>query len=88
MSDQLITEERPRIHPVTITVNRHPVRFQDRRATGLEIKTTAIAQGVNIRPDFALFRVEGSHQHPVGDSDEVTLHEHEQFLAVAPDDNS
>src|SRR5687767_13299161 len=42
---------------VTVTVNRHPVTFTERHATGAEIKATAIAQGVPIRQDFTLFLV-------------------------------
>ncbi len=74
---------------VTIKVNNHPVMFQDHKATGLEIKRTAIQQGVAIQEDFNLFRVKGGGQlDPVADGDEVTLHKDEEFRATAPDDNS
>ena len=75
--------------PVTVTVNRKPVVFGARRATGAEIKETAIAQGVQLQPDFALFAVVGGGQlKPVSDNDAVEIHEGEAFRAVAPDDNS
>lgn len=66
-----------------------PVVFDERHVTGLQIKTTAIAQGVAIQPDFVLYEV-GPHGQlrPVGDADTVTLHERQQFRATAPDDNS
>jgi hypothetical protein len=63
--------------------------FNERKATGAEIKTTAIGQGVPIQPDFALFELrEHGVLKPVGDRDQVTLHPNQKFRAVAPDDNS
>jgi hypothetical protein len=74
---------------VTVTVNGHDVVFQIRKATGAVIKTTAIAQGVTIQPDFALFDVKGpGHLDPVPDDKEIELHKKQAFRAVAPDDNS
>jgi hypothetical protein len=74
---------------VTVLVNNHPVVFHKKQETGAEVKAAAIAQGVQIQPDFALFEVKGpGHLKPVGDNEEVTLHERESFRAVAPDDNS
>lgn len=74
---------------VAVTVNGHTVIFEDHKATGAEIKQTAIQQGVAIQPDFALFEVKGPGKlKQIGDSDPVTLHEGQTFRAVAPDDNS
>ena len=74
---------------VTVQVNGRPVVFHKHHATGAEIKATAIAQGVMIQPDFLLFEVKSSGElKQIGDSEVVTLHAHEQFRAVAPDDNS
>ena len=74
---------------ITVTVNEKPVVFQQHRVTGVEIKTTAIAQGVSIQQDFVLFEVKGAgHLKQISDDEVVTLHEHAQFRAVAPDDNS
>jgi hypothetical protein len=76
-------------HAITVSVNERKVVFHQHEATGAEIKATAIAQGVPIQPDFNLFEVEGHGTlKPVGDHDKITLHEHEKFRAVAPDDNS
>ena len=74
---------------ITVTVNGHPVTFSDHKATGAEIKAAAIAQGVPIEPDFALFEVKGpGHLKQVGDTETITLHQGQSFRALAPDDNS
>ena len=74
---------------ITVSVNNQPVVFHERKETGAAIKAGAIAQGVQIQADFALFEVQGpGHLKRIADTEEVTLHEHEAFRAVAPDDNS
>jgi hypothetical protein len=74
---------------ITVKVNNQPVVFEDHKATGAEIKATAIAQGVAIQADFALFEVKhGEPLKPIGDADTVTLHPQQAFRALAPDDNS
>jgi hypothetical protein len=74
---------------ITVVVNTKPVIFEEHKQTGLQIKTTAIAQGVAIQADFPLFEVHGPHNlQPIGDRELVTLHPHQEFRAVAPDDNS
>jgi hypothetical protein len=73
---------------ITVTVNNREVLFQDREATGMEIKTTAIGQGLPIQPDFALFEERGSNLKPIGDGETVKLHPNQRFRAVTPDDNS
>ena len=73
---------------ITVKINNHPVIFQDHKTTGLEIKRTAIQQGVTIQEDFNLFRVAGGKLIPIADGETVTLHKDEEFRAIAPDDNS
>ncbi|MEI2579975.1 multiubiquitin domain-containing protein [Scytonema sp. PRP1] len=74
---------------ITVTVNERPVTFSEHKATGLEIKQTAIKQSVAIQEDFVLFEVKGnSSLKQIGDCETVTLHEGQQFRATAPDDNS
>jgi hypothetical protein len=77
--------------PVTVTVkvNRHAVTFTERHVTGAEIKATAIAQGVPIQQEFALFEVKGQAPlKPVGDDERVNLNDKDEFRAIAPDDAS
>ena len=74
---------------LTVSINNREVTFQDNKATGMEIKRTAITQGVPIQPDFTLFEEKGGgNLKPVGDSETVTLHPNQRFRAVTPDDNS
>lgn len=82
--------EKPSVEKdVTVTVNGRAVTFTDHKATGLEIKSTAVRQGVPIQTDFVLFEVKGGEPlKQVGDSETVTLHKSQVFRAVAPDDNS
>jgi hypothetical protein len=76
-------------HLVDIIVNRHPVRVEGPKTTGLQIKEAAIAQGVDIQLSFQLSEKLGDHKTKViGNSDPVTLHEGAVFVAVADDDNS
>ncbi|MHC5777954.1 multiubiquitin domain-containing protein [Nostoc sp.] len=74
---------------ITVTVNERPVNFSQHKVTGLEIKQTAIKQGVAIQEDFVLFEVKGnSPLKQIGDCETITLHEGQKFRATAPDDNS
>lgn len=76
-------------HLITITVNEKSVRIQGPKATGLEIKEAAIAQGVKIELTFLLSEELQHHRtRIVGNTDEVTLTKHAKFTAVADDDNS
>ncbi len=92
MQHNLVEQEASRekdAKTVTVKVNNKPVTFHDHKATGLEIKRTAIQQGVPIQEDFNLFRVKGSGKlDPIADDETVTLHKDEEFRATAPDDNS
>ncbi len=75
---------------ITIKLNGHQVTLHEHKVKGLEIKQAAIAQGVpNIQEDFVLFKVNhGGKLKPIGDSEEISVHENEEFRAIAPDDNS
>ena len=76
-------------HVVTITVNEKPVEIEGPKASGLEIKQAAIAQGVNIEVTFVLSEELGNRRtRIVGDTDVVAVTKHSRFVAVAPDDNS
>ena len=82
-------DEKEKPHEIKIEVNERPVVMKQQRATGREIKQAAIAQGVPIQLDFVLSEELGERRSRViGDNEEVHLHEHEKFIAVAPDDNS
>jgi len=85
----IAAEEVQHHHLVNIVVNKQPVRIEGPKATGLQIKEAAIAAGVNIELSFQLSEKLGDHRTKViGDTDEVTLHEGAEFVAVADDDNS
>lgn len=73
---------------IRVTVNRQPVDLPGREVTGLEVKQAAIAQGVKIQLGFQLSVKHGDRYEVVSDTNTVTVHENEEFLAVAPDDNS
>lgn len=76
-------------HAITVVVNRKEVKFESRRVTGSEIKSTAITQGVPIQQDFNLFvRQHDGKLRQIGDSEEIELHEQDEFRAVSPDDTS
>lgn len=85
--DHNIHDHKP--HTVIVSVNEQPVTLQGNTATGAEIKSAAIAQGVLIQPNFVLQEeLPNGTSRIVGDNDEVHLHEHLRFTAIAPDDNS
>lgn len=76
-------------HLVEIVVNKKHVEIEGPTATGLQIKESAIAQGVDIEITFKLSRVIGEHKtEGVSDEEIVHLHKGEKFVAVADDDNS
>jgi hypothetical protein len=74
---------------IVVLVNNREVTFYERQVTGAQLRATAISQGIQIQPDFLLFEIEGhGHQKPIDDADIIHLHPHQDFRAVAPDDNS
>ena len=81
--------DQAREHDIHIEVNERPVTMTVREATGLAIKKAAIEQHVPIHEDFVLSEELGERRSRViGDTEMVKLHEHQKFIAVAPDDNS
>ena len=79
----------PASREVTVTVNEQPVKLHGKIATGTQIKTAAIAQGVHIQQNFILQEeLPNGTSRVIGDDDEVYLREHLRFTAIAPDDNS
>jgi hypothetical protein len=82
------TGVQPVKHPVTVTVNNHPVTLAKHKMTGLEIKQEAMAQGAELELNFQLSVKRGNHYDVITDDMEITVHEGQEFLAIAPDDNS
>ncbi|MFO1003474.1 MAG: hypothetical protein U0936_24340 [Planctomycetaceae bacterium] len=81
---------RVRITSVTVKVNNLPVKFTKRVVTGLEVKQTAIAQGVSIDVGCVLYRLKpgGGLGPALSDQDRIALRRCDEFRCVAPDDNS
>ncbi len=76
-------------HQVEILVNERKVKITGPRATGLQIKQAALAEGVSIQLDFVLSEEIGERKSRViADNEEVAVNDHARFIAVAPDDNS
>lgn len=73
---------------VEVSVNGGPVWIEGPKATGLEIKQAAIAQGVAIRSDFLLYEEVPGKNKPVPDEKEIAVHPNQKFVAIANDDNS
>ncbi len=75
---------------LTIKVNNNPVRFTKRRVTALEVKQTAIAQGVQIGEDFVLHAItpDGNQGPAIPDDKKLVLKPCDEFRCVAADDNS
>jgi len=74
-------------HP-DVTVNNHRVVLTEHRMTGMAIKQAAIAQGAELELDFALSVKNGKRFKPVADDKEIKIHDDDEFIAVAQDDNS
>lgn len=67
---------------VTVLVNDHPVHFHLHTAAGLEIKTEAIKQGVNIKNDFDLHEeLPDGGSRAISNEEHVRLHHHLRFVA-------
>lgn len=75
-------------HQVAVTVNNHPVTLSKHKLTGLEIKQQAKAQGAPLDLNFQLSVKQGNHYKVIADTEEITVHHGQEFLAIAPDDNS
>jgi hypothetical protein len=73
----------------TVSVNEQPVELPGNIATGSQIKTAAIAQGVQIQQNFVLQEeLPNGTSRIIGDNDDVHWRAHLRFTAIAPDDNS
>lgn len=71
---------------ITIMINEKPVTFQEHNVTGMEIKETAITQGLKIHNDLVLFKMNPNCcLKQIRDNETVILHEAACFCAVAPD---
>jgi hypothetical protein len=72
-----------------IFVNTKPVRITRGYHTGLQIKRTAIAQGVNIKTDFLLYLIKPNGETDrIDDNQPVKVKRGQQYDAIADDDNS
>lgn len=87
--DPTPVKDEPGHRIVTVEVNNKPVEVPGPKATGLEIKQAAVAQGVEIGLDFqlAVIRPNGKRKL-IGDDDVVTVNKNSVFKAATPDDNS
>lgn len=74
---------KPKPKPVTIVVNGNAVQLPDHKTTGEQIK---LAAGVEL--EFTLYRKTGAELHEIGNTDELTVHDREEFVAVSGQDVS
>ena len=75
--------------PIEIEVNGKKVLVEEKEMTGAEIKAAAIAQHVDIQANFALFvDLANGTSEPVKNDQEIHIHPHTSFSAIAPDDHS
>ena len=85
------TEEGPSAEPkkVEIEVNGKKIQMLEGPASGLEIKSAAIEQGVGITVKFVLQQeMPNGTGKIIGDDDKVNIREYLSFTAIEPDDNS
>ena len=90
MSETSASPTAPAHGTVVVTVNRKPVTLPSHRVTGLQVKQTAIAQGVQIEEDF-LLTLEAFEGHPartIADDEVITVTRHSEFTANDADDDS
>lgn len=79
----------PKPKKIRIEVNGNEVIVPEREITGAEIKAAAIEQGVQIQPNFVLqLELPNGTSKVIADTEEVKVHNHMSFTAIAPDDNS
>ena len=62
---------------ITITVNDTHVTFDSDMVTGSQIKSKA-----GVPSDSTLYKLQGENRIPIGDNEQVRIHENERFLAV------
>jgi hypothetical protein len=75
------TKQKPK--QITITVNNRPVELTAKETTGAAIKAAA-----EVPADFQLYREHGSKLDPIGDGEEIKVHDGEKFRAVSGQDVS
>lgn len=74
---------------VRVTVNDDAVLLDDRKQTGAQIKSSAIAAGVPIELDFVLSEILPSgKQKVVPDDKAINVKDGDAFWAIPGDDNS
>jgi hypothetical protein len=69
------TQAEKKTDEVSIEVNNKPVTVP-KHTTGREIKSRA-----KVPDTFQLFRVDGKTEHPIGDDEQVSVHEDQRFVA-------
>lgn len=73
-------------HLITVSVNEHPVKLLGHTETGVQIKTAAIEQGVDIHLNFVLLEeLPDGKSRVVEDNETVHLHESLRFTAHEKD---
>ena len=83
------TPDQEKPHHVTIIVNSTEVTLPKGKYTGLQIKQSALEQGVkDVALNFVLSVQRGNHYQVVGDGDVIEIHKGLDFVAVTGDDNS
>jgi multiubiquitin len=65
------------VKSITIFVNDKPFEFDTRLVTGSAIKAKAGVPG-----DSILYELRGENRIPIGDNEQITIHEKERFLDV------
>ncbi|UOZ03493.1 multiubiquitin domain-containing protein [Amycolatopsis sp. WQ 127309] len=73
---------------ISVTVNDDRVVLSEHRLSGAQIKAVAVEQGADLQVGFQLSVKRGHRFHVVDDDEVITVHEHDEFVAVAADDNS
>lgn len=75
--------------PTEVEINGKTVVLDEKVMTGREIKQAAIAQGLQIQPDFVLQLQRPNGEYDViGDNEELHIRKGMEFTCIAPDDNS
>ena len=62
---------------ITIFVNDKPLQFTSNSVTGSEIKSKA-----GVPSDSILYELRGENRVPIGDNEQIRIHENERFLDV------
>lgn len=77
MKKRMATTTEQKTKLITIFVNDNPVEMDSRLVTGLQIKNAA-----KVPIDSTLYRLRGQERMPVGDNEQIEIHEGERFLDV------